>query len=1256
MQPSTHRNGRMKPVGPDHNASNRSIDEIVDSFVARLRQGEHPSINEYVQRYPELEEEIRDLFPTLAALEDWQSGEEASVTSGSLGNQLKPADQLGDYEIVREIGRGGMGIVYEARHKTMRRRVALKVLPAAVSDRPANIQRFHREARAAGQLHHTNIVPVFEIGRTDDAHYYAMQFIHGQNLDVVIDELRTLETIDKQNTIAHRGQTQVQTQLGHSVARTMLTGALTGEPAGDADDDDQAVDVTVIPPRSDTQPEMNNLVEVSAPGHAAARASMIGAQSTAVADKTSTQLTSVGNGNETYFKRIARVGLQVADALQYAHGHGVVHRDIKPSNLILDVEGVVWISDFGLAKEEGDDLTHTGDIVGTLRYMAPERFKGPADARSDIYSLGLTLYELCTLRYAFDRSERAQLVKQITDQSPVPPRKIRPQTPRDLETIILKAIDRQPGRRYQTAREMANDLRRFINDRPIAARRVSAAERVWRLCRRNPISAGLSACIALLLLIGAVLLGQFAYETAKYANQLEQLDRRNRAHLYRAHVEGGKALRWSGRQGQNFQSMYSLGEAAKLLPTLGLAPPIYQRDLKNLRNEATASMALLDLNEIKSWDVDGKWTTNIAFSANLDRYAQADNQGNIAVRSADDDQLIALLPSPGELAWLVKFSPDGQFLSAKYHHSQQEHAPKVCLWDIRSAECRLVIDHDISGHTEFTPDSKWWSVSRTTGALEFYSTQDGSLDRTIRFEGRQPFRWKFNQSLTRMVASTARLNTPVLTTGHNDISLWQLDDETIIHKLAAPHRVAAFDWNDDRDQIAIACQDNRTYVWNAFSTADGEPDMELSGHNALIRQVALRHQGDLLLTSGWDGSTRMFELSRGTQVLRIEGLNVAADTFDSSDLRIPFTGRNRKFGIWELPRYRPMYALDLGAKTSTRHGSVFHPEFPELLFYPTGLGLTVWNFQTGQTRTYPLGRLTQVEFSSDGRTLYSSGTRGLQQWSLDWSDADATMLSIRLRLVDTIIEQRTGHFDVDEVHGLIAVHPHGKYLVQIIDLDTQQVVQTGHHPRMIGPTLSTCGQYVFTNTWQGQGIRMWDTRDGSLIDTILPQISTCTITAHPDGKHILVQSGDNRWMVDFDSRRVAHRWPRKVPDGWPGQVRVSPDGQLLLCALSRFRPQIIDLTNHETHVELESPFPVTMGGVCFSSNGRYIAISEQQNVIVWDLWQVRANLREIGIDWADEPPPATAADPSVHRPFQLVVDDPARLSSASLDSANGLAD
>jgi tetratricopeptide (TPR) repeat protein len=207
--------------------------------------------------------------------------------------------------------------------------------------------------------------------------------------------------------------------------------------------------------------------------------------------------------DRTFFRSVARIGLQVAEALEYANRQGVLHRNVKPSNLLLDPKGNVWVADFGLAKAaDAENITHSGDIVGTVRYMAPERFAGKCDARSDVYALGLTLYELLALRPAFEASDRHELMQRVMSEEPERLRALVPHLPRDLETIVHKAIDRDPARRYPTAEALAEELQRFLDDKPIKARRITAAEQAWRWTKRNRAVTGLAVGLFLALVAG----------------------------------------------------------------------------------------------------------------------------------------------------------------------------------------------------------------------------------------------------------------------------------------------------------------------------------------------------------------------------------------------------------------------------------------------------------------------------------------------------------------------------------------------------------------------------------------------------------------------------------------------------------------------------------------------------------------------------------------------------------------------------------
>jgi serine/threonine protein kinase/Flp pilus assembly protein TadD len=463
------------------------VDEAAEEFVERYRRGERPPLSEYTNRYPAVADKIRALFPALVAMEE-VGPVDVTPTARRQARQEAIPPQLGDYQIVREIARGGMGIVYEAIQQSLSRRVALKVLPLQGKTCANDLNRFQSEARAAARLHHTNIVPVFDVGEHNGIYYFAMQFIQGQTLDSVLEEVKRLRKKGKPTT----GPVP---RLATEVAGGLLSGRFR-----------QRGSVTEEAPveqtgRADLANEGEKTECRSPSGEPSAPPPQSGpppASSAAPSSGSTSSIVSLPPGS--YYQSVAHVGLQVAEALDYAHQQRILHRDIKPSNLMLDTKGTVWVMDFGLAKAEGSgDLTRAGDIVGTLRYMPPERFQGHADARSDIYSLGLTLYEMVTLRPAFGFSEKAHLVEGILRQEPSSLRKLEPRIPRDLETIILKASAKEPGRRYQSTAEMAEDLRRFLADRPIQARRTRVLERAWRWCRRNPAWASMWAVVAMLL-------------------------------------------------------------------------------------------------------------------------------------------------------------------------------------------------------------------------------------------------------------------------------------------------------------------------------------------------------------------------------------------------------------------------------------------------------------------------------------------------------------------------------------------------------------------------------------------------------------------------------------------------------------------------------------------------------------------------------------------------------------------------------------
>lgn len=491
----------------DSTEQRNPIEILAEEFVERHRRGEKPTVSEYVDTHPDLADEIRGLFPTIVAMERLKKRKSHSGDR-PIALHVDKLEQLGDYRIVREIGRGGMGIVYEAEQQSLGRRVAVKVFAQQALPDSKHLRRFQREARTAASLHHTNIVPVFGVGQQDDLHYYVMQVIDGTSLDRVIAQLRKPHTDNAAPTVRGGGDSGSWNDDTPRVVREAEGSSPTAalhDSSGDLAAERAASSSTNV---SDTTGTVAQLRDLST-------------------DNSASQQTDPRRnpqGTRNYWQSVARIGIQAADALSYAHTQGTFHRDIKPSNLLLDARGTIWVTDFGLAKAVAqDNLSQSGDVVGTLRYMPPEQLHGSCDARSDICSLGLTLYELLTLRPAFDDADPRRLIRRITQGAPTPPRKLRPDIPRDLETIVVKAVAPDPNHRYQTAGELADDLRRFLDDRPIRARQINIVERLVRWSRRNPAIASLSAVLLLVILaaFGAISWKWNEAEIEKRAAQAE---------------------------------------------------------------------------------------------------------------------------------------------------------------------------------------------------------------------------------------------------------------------------------------------------------------------------------------------------------------------------------------------------------------------------------------------------------------------------------------------------------------------------------------------------------------------------------------------------------------------------------------------------------------------------------------------------------------------------------------------------------------
>jgi eukaryotic-like serine/threonine-protein kinase len=394
-------------TAPNELHGREPIEVLATEFLDKLNRGESPSMDEYALNHPELADQILELFPVISAMEQLKQEKESARVRHRIPDNFH-VERLGDCRVIREIGRGGMGIVFEGEQQKPVRRVAIKLLPFHVANVPNARDRFQREARTLAKLNHPNIVPLDNYGEYEEFHFYVMPLIRGVSLDWIINQLGKTDGVVYAEEIARKMDARKPSE------DRILTDA-----------------------KSTNRPKWPH------------------------------QHRSLRRGD---WRKFAMIGLQAANALRYAHARRVVHNDIKPGNLLLDADGRLWVTDFGLAKsfdEQTDDAEER--FSGTLRYMPPERFSGPGTVRSDVYSLGMTLYELCTLTPAFSSNSPEKMITRIMDSEPIRPSELNAEIPGELESIILMAIAKNPVRRYQSVGDMASDLLRFLNGKPIRA-------------------------------------------------------------------------------------------------------------------------------------------------------------------------------------------------------------------------------------------------------------------------------------------------------------------------------------------------------------------------------------------------------------------------------------------------------------------------------------------------------------------------------------------------------------------------------------------------------------------------------------------------------------------------------------------------------------------------------------------------------------------------------------------------------------------
>jgi serine/threonine protein kinase/WD40 repeat protein len=1169
--------------------SDSDADPLVDlaqEFADRYRRGERPSLSEYAGRYPEHAERIRRIFPAMVAME--QLGSSGEWSGGTLADRpgSGPAlERLGEYRILREIARGGMGVVYEAVQESLGRHVALKVLPLHRMVRESQLERFRREARAAARLHHSNIVPVFGVGESGGVHYYAMQYIQGQNLEDVLQEVRRLRGRPVESPVVGTRRSG----LSASLAQSLLSGR-PGAARGDA-----GVRATGFAPLAADAPSPT-LVE---PGSSASESDL------------------AGQSELQYARSVARIGLQVAEALAYAHQQGVLHRDIKPANILLDTQGTAWVTDFGLAKaDDSAELTEQGDIVGTLRYMAPERFGGRADHRSDIYGLGLTLYEMLTLRSAFVSSDRARLVQRVLHVEPPRPRKLDRSLPRDLETIVLKAMAKEPGRRYATAAALAEDLRRFLADRPILARRAPAWERTWRFCRRNPalaISGGL-----VVTLLAAIAIGSAAW-TARLDAELRRTGEARRSEqaakkdaldkLWRSYLARAQAGRFGRRPGRRLDGLDALREAIPVARSVG-AP---RSSFDELRDEAIACLALPDLRPGKAAIDLPAAAGGPVFDAWFRRYALTAPGGEVLVHRVGQREPIARVIGPGAPLGRLWISPDGRSLAIAGADALQ----------VRDIDAGRVVLHRAGKAVslEFDSDSHRAAIGLADGTVVLADVTDGR--ELTRFQaGFTPAPLALRADGTRLAIADEFRDTGV--------QIWDLEPprKAAVLRLAERGPAVALAWSPDGHRLGVGlANSSAAEIWDI---AARRPSVVLEGHAQRVGLLSFHPDGRLILTISWDGSSRLWDVATGRSVVHWQSQII--DPHFARDGKacgvVAIGGEKRLLEVEPGREYRTLN-VDLGVGRGDFYRADIGPD--DWLAVGMADGVRLWDLDTGGEMAFlPIGWVTSASFLSgkEGRELLSCGPTGLYRWPIvEEPESPGRMRIGAPRAVRLPISPSVASVTPDGRAALVSDEGAGKAIV--LDLETESVRCTlAPHPAVSEGFLSPDGRWAATSGWHTSTVKIWDARTGSLARD-LPLGPQNAAFFSPDGRTLVTSLFDRYGFREVPSWRAVRDLNWEIPS-YPGWVAFSPDGRLVALERAPGVVHLLDAETGRTLARLDDPDSDRARWLGFTADGgRLVAIAPYSRAIhVWDLREISRQLAGVGLRdeplsslWAEEPAP-----------------------------------
>ncbi len=1016
-------------------------------------------------------------------------------------NSQPPLRSFGDYQLLEEIARGGMGVVYKARQKSLGRIVAVKMLLFGDQSGKELAQRFRAEAATAASLQHANIVAIHEVSAHEGQPFFAMDFIEGQSL--------------------------ARLAAGQPLPAT----------------------------------------------------------------------------------RAARYVKIVAEAIHYAHERGILHRDLKPSNVLIDPFDQPQVTDFGLAKRlhHDSELTLSGQVLGSPNYMPPEQAaarRGLVGRRSDVYSLGAILYHLLTGRPPFVGESLTDTLQEVVNTEPVSPRLLNPSVPRDLETLCVKCLEKEPARRYQTAQALAEDLGRFLKDEPIHAKPIGPTARLWRWCRRKPVVAGLSTAVVLLVSVVAVV-SPLAVLRVRHENQLARhAEHETRAQLWTSCLAQARSGRLTRLLGQRFDSLDAVRKAVALRPgSNSLA----------LRNEAVAALALADLRFLKTVPIAVPYQPWLPFDSNLERYAELAADGTLRLHRTSDDAELLRLSGPVLARQVVcRFSPDDRFLLV------YDKAGQIVLWDL--AREQIVFHQSNQTHVrtfDFSPDSRLLATGYRSREIVLRDTSTGGTNRVFT-AGLDPYGLLFSSDGQQLA---------VWHEGTNRLELLDALSGSLLRALAAPGEPAqatGVGWSPNGGRLAVGAHDRNIYVWD---TVTSQRLLTLEGHASSVRVVTFLGRDDLLLSSSWDGTLRLWDPRTGRQLLNASGLSG------------PIQLSAAKLGlVLRQQQYLHLYELLTGdvarelcePKDSEWNGPLCVAFSPDERWLASGSydGVRLWDLSSGLELALLPGKLTQsVFFDPPGTNLITCSQTELLQWPIAYGPGREIVLGPPLARAPT---QAPKNF----LKGSLTLQ--GDLFTTVSDGSIRGFRNGTNFVRLTNSwgayhlATSRDGEWLAASYRAGAKVGLFSASEHKFVRAV-PTAGEADVSFTPDGRWLVTGSLEEYRFWDVETGQRGVRIPREQNPGLIGKTAFTGDGKMMAIARSQWVASLIDPTDGKELARLEHPNPQLISWLAFSPSGTQLAVATEGNVIqLWDLRRLRRELAALKLDWEQPPFAPERSSPPGH--------------------------